>query len=272
MPVPGPDPSPPVVRLWPESEERGVALGVTTRHGGLSRPPYDSLNLSFRVGDRPEDVAVNRARAAEAFGVPPGTLVFAEQVHGISVTQVGAPHAGRGVGPLDDPLPATDGLVTTTPAVTLVILVADCLPLALVDPAAHVLAAVHAGWRGAAAGVVPAALRAMADRGAHPARVRAYLGPAVAPERYQVGPEVVDALARAVAPAPLQAGVARPDGSEPGRILVDLVAAVRQQLAAAGLRPEHVCDSGTTTADPSFFSDRAARPCGRFALLARLMS
>ncbi len=259
-------------RFWPESEELGVALGVTTRQGGVSRPPYDSLNLSFRVGDRTEDVAANRARAAEAFDVPLGTLVFGDQVHGIGVTEVHAADAGRGVGALDDPLPASDALVTTTPAVTLVILVADCLPFALVDPAAHVLAAVHAGWRSAAGGVVPAALRAMADRGARPARIRAYLGPAVAPERYQVGPEVVDALSGAVAPAPLDAGVAHADHGEPGRAHVDLVAAVRQQLLVGGLRAKHVWESGTTTADPSFFSDRAARPCGRFALLARLMS
>jgi polyphenol oxidase len=261
-----------VRRFWPESEELGVTLGLTTRLGGVSLPPYDSLNLSFRMGDRPEDVAVNRTRAAEAFGVPLGTLVFADQVHGREVTEVGASDAGRGVGALDDPLPATDALVTATPAVTLVILVADCLPLALFDPDAHILAAVHAGWRSAAAGIVPTALRAMAAHGARPERLRAYLGPAVAPERYQVGPEVVDALAGAVAPAALDGGVARPDRDEPGHARVDLVAAVRQQLAAAGLRAEHVLDSGTTTADPSFFSDRAARPCGRFALLARLMS
>ena len=106
----------------------------------------------------------------------------------------------------------------------------------------------------------------MAQRGAQPEQVRAFLGPAVAPDRYEVGREVVDALAQAVAPAPLVAAVVRPN------VRVDLVAANRQQLTAAGLRPEHVLDSGTTTADPSFFSDRAARPCGRFGLLARWMS
>jgi purine-nucleoside/S-methyl-5'-thioadenosine phosphorylase / adenosine deaminase len=264
--VPGPHPSPSVVRFWPASEELGVAIGVTTRHGGVSNPPYDSLNLALHVGDRPEDVAANRTRAAAAFGVPPASLVFAQQVHGNTATHVTARDAGRGIAAFDDALPATDAVVTTTPAVTLVILVADCVPIALVDPAAHVLAAVHAGWRGTAAGVVTAALRAMIQRGAQPERVRAFLGPAVAPDRYEVGREVVDALADAVAPAPLDAAVVRPNAC------VDLVAANGQQLRSAGLRPEHVFDSGTTTADPSFFSDRAARPCGRFGLLARLMS
>ncbi len=191
-------------------------------------------------------------------------------MHGAHATEVGAKDAGRGVASLDDALPATDVLVTTTPAVTLAILVADCVPIALVDPAAHVLATAHAGWRGAAAGVVPAALRAMADCGARPERIHAYVAPAVEPERYEVGPEVVDALARAVAPAPLHAAVVRPD--PPDHAWVDLVAANRQQLVAGGVPPAHLHDSGTTTADPAFFSDRAARPCGRFALLARFMS
>jgi YfiH family protein len=264
--VPGPHPSPSVVRFWPDAEELGVALGATTRHGGVSLAPYDSLNLGLHVGDRPEDVAANRTRAAAAFGVPLASLVFAEQVHGTTATHVTADDAGRGIAAVDDALPGTDAVVTTTPAVTLVILVADCVPIALVDPAAHVLAAVHAGWRGTAAGVVSAALRAMAESGARPERVRAFLGPSVAPDRYEVGPEVVDAIARAVAPAPLDAAVLRPCAC------VDLVAANRQQLVAAGLRPEHVSVSRTTTADPSFFSDRAARPCGRFGLLAHWMS
>jgi YfiH family protein len=261
--------APAPLRFWPESQALGAAVSVTTRHGGVSRPPYDFLNLGLHVGDSPERVAVNRARAAQAFGVPLRTMVFAQQVHGAGATQVGADDAGRGVAGLEDAVPATDALVTIAPAVTLVILVADCVPLALVDPAAHVLAAVHAGWRGTAAGVVPAALRAMAEHGARPERVHAYLGPAVAPERYQVDRPVVDALARAVAPAALGNGIVRSDGG--GRARVDLVAANRQQLLGAGVRPEHVFESGTTTADPSFFSDRAARPCGRFALLARLV-
>jgi hypothetical protein len=259
-----------VVRFWPGTEEFGAAVGVTTRHGGVSHQPYDTLNLSFSVGDRPEDVAANRARAAEAFGVALGTLVFARQVHGAHAAYVGANDAGRGTNGPDGAVADTDVLVTTTSGVTLALLMADCVCVALVDPAARVLAAAHAGWRGTASGVIAAALRAMALHGARPERVRVYVAPAVAPERYQVGPEVVDALARAVAPAPLDAGVVRPD--PPDRARLDLVAANRQQLVAAGVRPEHVFDSGTTTADPAFFSDRAARPCGRFALLARFMS
>jgi hypothetical protein len=138
-----------------------------------------------------------------------------------------------------------------------------------VDPAARVLAVVHAGWRGTAAGVVGAALDAMADVGGEAARVRAWVGPGVAAERYQVTDEVRDGLEVAVRPAALDDGVARPDG--PGHWLVDLAAANRQQLLRRGVPGGQIYDCRVTTADDRFFSDRAARPCGRFALLARLV-
>jgi polyphenol oxidase len=196
-------------------------------------------------------------------------MVFARQVHGTVATFVGPADRGRGTAAEDDAVPATDILMTTAPGVTLVILVADCLPIALVDPASRILAAVHAGWRGTAAGAVPAAVLAMERRGARPERLRAFLGPAVAADRYQVGAEVCRGLARAVRPDTLDPAVTRPDS--PGHWLVDLVAANRQQLLRSGLHPAHIGESGVTTADEALFSDRAQRPCGRFGLLARLL-
>jgi polyphenol oxidase len=254
---------------WDDATTFGVAVAVTTRHGGVSEPPYDTLNLGLHVGDRPPDVATNRARAASAFGASLETVVFAHQVHGSGVTVVGPDEAGRGAASDADAVPATDALVTTTPGLTIAILVADCVPLALVDPVGRVLATVHAGWRGTAAGVAGAALDAMCTLGARPERVRAFLGPAVAADRYQVSNEVRRSLAAAVEPAGLDGDVARPDG--PGHWLVDLVAANRQQLRTAGLLDEHIAACPRTTSDPDLFSDRRQRPCGRFALLARLI-
>ncbi len=149
---------------------------------------------------------------------------------------MGPADRGRGTRHEDDAVPATDVLVTTAPGVTLVILVADCLPLALVDPAARVLAVVARRAGGAPRPPrSPAAVRAMVQHGARPERLRAFLGPAVAPERYQVGDEVRRALAHAVHPDALGPAVARPDG--PGHWLVDLVAANRQQLLRSGRQP-----------------------------------
>jgi YfiH family protein len=254
---------------WPEAAEAGACVAVSTRRGGVSEGAYDSLNLGLHVGDDPDRVVANRERAARAFGVPLDTVVFAEQVHGAGVSVVGAAEQGRGTRRMGDAVPATDILVTTTVGTTLAILVADCVPLALVDPVAGVLAAVHAGWRGTAARAVAHAMEAMARLGARPDRTMAYLGPAVLPARYQVTAEVPRALAGAVAPAPLHPDVARPDGADHWH--VDLVAANRQQLVEAGVGVARIFESGTSTADDDLFSDRAARPCGRFGLLARLL-
>ncbi len=105
--------------------------------------------------------------------------------------------------------------------------------------------------------------------GAHAPQVRAFLGPAVHPDRYQVSDEVHEALSGAVGAGALDPDVARPDGA--GHWLVDLIAANRQQLLAGGVDAAHIVGSGLSTADEAFFSDRAQRPCGRFALLARLL-
>ena len=263
-------PTPPSVPLlhWEEAPQFGAAVAVTTRHGGGSVAPYDTLNLGLHVGDDPGTVAHNRERAAAAFGVALDEMVFARQVHGATATLVGPDDRGRGTLSEADAVAATDILVTVSPEVTLAILVADCVPLALVDPEAGVLAAVHAGWRGTAAGAVAQAVRAMRDSGADVGRMHVFLGPAVHRDRFQVSDEVRQALSDAVRPGSLDPAVARADG--PGHWLVDLIAANRQQLLACGVPGDHIVDSTSTTCDDAFFSDRAQRPCGRFALLARL--
>jgi YfiH family protein len=255
---------------WPEAAELGASVAVTTRHGGVSLSPYASLNLGLHVGDVPDRVIANRERAARAFGVDLGALVFAQQVHGAGVTVVGAADRGRGSHRLDQAAAATDILVTTEAATVMVILVADCAPIALIDPEARVMAAVHAGWRGTAAGAVGRALDAMAELGSRNDRVVAFIGPAVDPGRYQVDEAVRRALTEATAPHALHPDVARPDGPE--HWLVDLVAANRQQLHLAGVPPAQIIDGGTSTSNDDFFSDRAARPCGRFALMAQLLA
>jgi YfiH family protein len=253
---------------WPEPAALGVTVGITTRHGGVSGGAHESLNLGLHVGDDPLCVIENRKRAAHAFGVDLESVVFAEQVHGAGATVVGQAERGRGTLGMDDAIPSTDILVTSALHTTLAILVADCVPLALLDPEAHVLAVVHAGWRGTAAQASRRALEAMYLLGAQPKRVVAFIGPGVHPARYQVDDDVHQALACAVAPHALAEEVALPGGG--GRWHVDLMAANHQQLVLAGVAPTRIFNCGVTTADDDYFSDRATRPCGRFALLARL--
>ncbi len=254
------------VLRWPAVSAAGVDAVVTTRHGGVSAGPYHSLNLALHVGDDPVAVAENRRRAAAAGGATPADLVFGDQIHGRNAAVVTAADRGRGSTALADPVSDADALVTAEAGPVLVTLVADCVPLVLIDPAAGVLATVHAGWRGTAAGVVVAALDAMAALGADPARVTAGIGPAVSPDAYRVGDEVADALRDVLGGGE---GVLRPSGD--GGWLADLCEANRRSIDQAGVGPGRISVAGVATGEPGpFFSDRAARPCGRFGLLARL--
>lgn len=244
----------------------GVDAVVTERTGGVSTGPYASLNLGLHVGDDPAAVVENRRRAAALLPADLDDLVFCEQAHGRVVVTVGPADRGRGTRSLNDAVPAADALVTTSPEVVLAVLVADCVPIALVDPHAGVVAAVHAGWRGTTADVAGAAVAAMVAAGASPDRIVAALGPAVPPERYQVGPEVAAAAEQAGLAAAL-----RPD-SRPDRWRFDLWAANEALLVRAGVPAANVSRTAAvpTGGNGPFFSDRVARPCGRFALLARL--
>jgi polyphenol oxidase len=254
------------VLTWRVFDGLAVDALVTTRHGGVSTGPYASLNLGLHVGDDEAHVVENRRRAAAALGADLSDLVFCNQVHGTDVALVGDEHRGRGACAQDDAL-TCDGLVTTTPGVGLVVKAADCVPLVLYDPAARVLACVHAGWRGTTARVAEVAVERMRSLGATSQSVVAGIGPAVPAERYQVGPEVLDA-ARDCFAGDVD-GLVQPDGS--GRWTLDLHAANRHILVEAGVRAQNieVAPVGTGAGTP-FFSDRAARPCGRFAALARL--
>jgi len=255
---------------WPALDASGAGAAVTARAGGVSSGPYESLNLSLSVGDDPGCVLENRHRLATAFGAAPGDFVFARQVHGAGVRVVTEADRGSGAFRLDDAVDDTDALVTTSPEVVLAILTADCVPIVLHDPVAGVLACVHAGWRGTVAGVTAATLAVMQGLGTRPSDVVAGIGPAVGADRYQVGPDVHQAVTRSFGPAAAQ--FIHPDPSAPGRWLLDLQAANRHALRQAGGPGAriHVTDIPTGPVPGHFFSDRAARPCGRLALAARL--
>jgi polyphenol oxidase len=271
---------------WPALETSGAEAAVTARDGGVSSGPYATLNLSLSVGDDPARVLENRRRLAAALGANPADFVFARQVHGAGVRIVGPADRGSGAFTLDDAVPDTDVLVTTSPDVVLAILTADCVPIVLHDPVAGVLACVHAGWRGTVARIPAAAVAAMQSLGSRPSDILAGVGPAAHPARYQVGPDVQGAVTQSFGPA--AATFLRPDPAAPGRWLLDLWSATRHALREAGLPDPHIHItthptgplSSPTPTSPTvptgppghdyFFSDRAARPCGRLALVARL--
>jgi polyphenol oxidase len=265
---------------WPALDASGADAAVTARCGGVSSGVYTSLNLSLSVGDDRAAVLENRRRVAAGFGARPADFVFAGQVHGAGVRVVGQADQGSGAFSLDDVIPATDALVTSSPGVALAILTADCVPIVLHDPVAGVLACVHAGWRGTVARVSAAAVAVMQTLGSRPADVIAGIGPAIAAARYQVGPDVYQAVTQAFGPAPF----IQPD-SVPDRWRLDLWSANRSVLTEAGVPAPHIHITDIPTgptgpAEPAgpteptgpgyFFSDRSARPCGRLALIARL--
>ena len=269
------------VLTWPAFDPLPVEALVTTRHGGVSAGRYATLNLSFAVGDEAANVRENRRRAAAALGADPAGFVFAAQVHGRHAEVVSAADRGRGTLSAGDAVGPADALVTAAPGTVLAILVADCVPIVLYDPGAHVLACVHAGWRGTVARAAEAALAAMCSLGTRPRDVIAGIGPSVAAGSYQVGEEVAraarDAFGEELAGAAPDGfgeqarALLRPAGG-PGQWLFDLPAANRHVLRTAGVPDRQIHVAATPTGpDPGlFFSHRAERPCGRFALAARL--
>jgi YfiH family protein len=213
----------------------GFAHGFTTREGGVSAAPYASLNLGTKWGDARENVVENRRRIERAAGARP--LFAARQVHGAAVVRVRA-----GDAPADVARHEADGLCTDAAGVALAVYVADCVPALVADPRTGAFAAVHAGWRGTLAGVLPAAVRALEDHfGARPADLRVALGPGIGVCCFEVGDEVVAAFERVISDARASGVVLQPVG---GKSRVDLKAANRILLERAGV-PSAAIEAGS---------------------------
>jgi len=223
----------------------GVAHAFLTRRGGVSEGAFASLNCSLSSGDAPARVAENRARAAARLDLPPEALVTAYQHHGADCAVVEAPWR-----PTDRP--RADALATNRPGIALGVLTADCAPVLLADAAARVVAAAHAGWRGALSGVVEAAVAAMLGLGARPERIVAAVGPAIGPRSYEVGDDLVAAFANA------DAANARffTAAERAGHAFFDLPAYVAARLAALGLAAVAVTPHDTCADEARFFSYR----------------
>jgi YfiH family protein len=217
----------------------GARALFTTRRGGVSTGPFASLNLGLWTGDEPECVAANRERVAERVGISRERFAQGRQVHGTAVRRL-----REGPEPGEEPAPA-DGQATSAHGVAPVVLVADCLPVALAADGA--VAMVHAGWRGLAGGVLEAGVAALCELGgAGP--VEAAIGPGAGGCCYEVGTEVVEAFA-----GQPEAVRGLPDGTH----RLDLKLAARKRLLAAGVGPVHDVGICTLCADPTLlFSHR----------------
>jgi hypothetical protein len=235
-----------IVPDWPAPAQ--VRAVSTTRLGGISSPPYDSLNLAGHVGDDPARVAENRRRLMALVGYP-AEPAWLEQVHGTTVVAAETIRA---------PV-AADAAWTREPGRPCAVMTADCLPVLLCDRAGTVVAAAHAGWRGLASGVIAAAVTSMK---APPAELLAWLGPAIGPDAFEVGAEVRTAFLE------LDAGNADCFQPSPaGRWLADLYELARRQLRALGVSAVYGGDYCTFGDSKRFFSYRREHPTGRMATL-----
>jgi len=223
-----------------------VRHGFFGRQGGNSSGAYASLNMSESTGDNADIVATNRARAVAALGFGLPVLALARQVHSATVITVAGPPDWRTP-------PEADALVTNVPGIVLGILTADCAPILLADPEAGVVGAAHAGWKGAAGGIVAATIDAMVKLGARPAAIVAAIGPAISSANYEVGPAFAADLIAGHREAARH--VTRPEG---GRVHFDLPGFVLGELQRAGVAS--VGNLGICTyADPArYFSHRRA--------------
>jgi len=224
----------------------GVRHGFLTRQGGVSDGVYASLNVGRGSGDDPGRVAENRRRAAAGFDLAPDALATCYQIH--SAHPVIADLAWG------DDRPEGDAVITAAPGVLCGALAADCAPVLIADPAARVVAAVHAGWRGALAGVVENAVGAMIRLGARPGDMLAAVGPCIGPSSYEVGLEFLAAFADT---DPANERFFAP-GQSAGKRLFDLPGFVLARLAAAGVASAEWIGRDTFAEEDLFFSNRRA--------------
>lgn len=230
---------------WPAPTN--VRAGTSTRVGGVSAGAWSSLNLGDHVGDDPAAVAANRARLATRLALP-GEPAWLSQVHGVAVADAGQP--GRKA--------EADASIASANGVVCAILTADCLPVLLCNRAGSEVAAAHAGWRGLVGGVLTTTIAAMQTSAAE---LIAWLGPAIGPRAFEVGPEVRQAF---VERDPAHADAFGPSGN---KYLADIYTAARRELSISGVGAVYGGDNCTVSEPERFFSYRRDGVSGRMASL-----
>jgi len=233
-----------IIPQWPLP--KGVAACSSTRIGGVSEAPYYSLNLGAHCGDNPEHVKENRRRLFAA-GALPSHPVWLEQVHGTNVLSLdGGPYASK----------RADASYSCTPGTVCAVMTADCLPVLFCNPDGTEVAAAHAGWRGLCEGVLEETVSRFSDK---PGNILAWLGPAIGPTAFEVGPEVREAF---LAKDTQAEAAFRPQGE---KYFADIYQLARQRLANVGVERIYGGEYCTHSQPENFFSYRRDRTTGRLA-------
>ena len=235
---------------------------VTTRAGGFSLPPYDSLNLGLHTADDPGHVRANRARLAFETGIDSDKFLYASQVHSGDVKVIDQEAVAAGI--LSE-TPQTDATITNLPGICLMVMVADCVPILLYDPVKRVCAVIHAGWRGTVQHITTNTVQVMKTRfSCNPDHILAGIGPSIGPCCYEVGEDVKTVVAERF--GTIEGYLVRKENSP--KPFFDLWYANHTQLTRAGLHPDNIETAGLCTQCHSgtFYSSRAGKgTTGRFA-------
>jgi YfiH family protein len=236
----------------------GITAGFTSRAGGSSSIPYESMNLGLHVGDNSADVLVNRGRLASAIAMVPERFVYAQQVHGNRAKHVGKHEAGRGAFSYDDAIDDVDGLVTSDAGVVLMTLAADCVPVLCAGLESHVIGTAHAGWRGATSGVISSTVTMMYEQGVSAKELHVAIGPAIRGCCYEVDEPVAAAVRSAYHRfAPQSEPALRHSPRSNDRYMLDIPTLIRDELLTLGVHTSHIQDMGVCTqCDPDYFSYR----------------
>ena len=248
------EPGPHADWLVPAWHAPGIGALMTTRHGGVSRGPFQSMNLRDGLGDDPSMVRENKSSLQRAIGAQP---VFLNQVHGVGVVRLFESDMAP-----DAPVHTADASVTTEAGVVCTVQVADCLPVLFAAPNARAVGAAHAGWRGLAAGVLEATLDSVCSLAqCAPSQVQVWLGACIGPRRFEVGADVLAAFGASTTAADNALFVRH----APGKWLANLPLLACERLCAAGVQALSGAEWCTVEDASRFFSFRRDGLTGRMA-------
>ena len=255
-----------------------LVMGDTYRHGGVSKTPCESLNLATHIGDSLQDVLENRSIVANHLGVTSDRITCGNQVHGLKAVRITEELIGAGALSPDTAIPDCDAVYTDIPNVPLFLFTADCVPVGIYDPVHHVVATVHAGWRGAIGHLPVITIEAMKrDFGTRFEDCYVYLGPSIGPKSFEVNQELADTFTDEwkkitdTTSDELVRYIVR-EGALQATPHVDLWRVIEEDLLQRGVPKGQICISGTDSmTDENCFSYRREHgKTGRMALFGML--